>query len=168
MMGSETILVLGVGNTLLTDEGIGVNAVAYLREYYVFPEHVQLMDGGTLGMRLMEALMDCRSAVIVDAVLGGEAPGTVYRLAGEDMRGSLSFKDSMHQADLPDTLACCELAGHCPETVVLGMQPQDYASLGVELTPVCAEALPALCRAVVEELKGMGCTVRLLNAAGAA
>lgn len=158
-MTSETILVLGVGNTLLTDEGIGVHAVEYLRRHYRFPENVLLMDGGTLGMRLMEALMDCRLAVVLDAVLGDASPGGIYRLAGEDMRNSMSFKDSMHQADLPDTLACCELAGRRPETVVLGMQPLDYASIGVELTPVCAKALPDFCRAVAEELRARGCAV---------
>lgn len=167
MLAAETILVLGVGNTLLTDEGIGVHAVEYLRGHYTFPDNVALMDGGTLGMRLMEALMDCRLAVVLDAVLGDAPPGGLYRLSGEEMRRSLSFKDSMHQADLPDTLACCELAGHRPETVVFGMQPQDYASLGVGLTPACAKALPDFCMAVVEYLRAEGCIISAVETASA-
>lgn len=80
-------------------------------------------------------------------------------LMDEGRLGMRPIKDSAHQANLPDTLACCELAGHRPETVVIGMQPQDYASLGVELTPVCAKALPDFCRAVAEELRAWGCAV---------
>ena len=78
------------------------------------------MDGGTLGIRLMDAIMGCDLLIVVDAVLGGGEPGTLYRLEGEGLRESMSFRDSMHQTDLVDTLIYCDLAGHRPDAVVIG------------------------------------------------
>ncbi len=114
------------------------------------------MDGGTLGIRLMDAIMDCDVLVVVDAVLGGGEPGTIYRLEGEGLRQSMSFRDSMHQTDLLDTLIYCELAGHRPEAVVIGMEPADYRTMDTALTPVCAARLPQLAEKVLEELRARG------------
>ena len=79
---AERALVLGVGNILFSDEGIGVRTVERLQRYAALPDNVVLMDGGTLGIRLMDAIMDCDVLVVVDAVLGGGEPGTIYRLEG--------------------------------------------------------------------------------------
>ena len=149
---AERVLILGVGNILFSDAGIGVRAVEYLREHATLPDNVLLMDGGTLGMRLMDAIMDCDLLVVLDAVLGDDAPGSLYRLEGEQLRNSLSFRDSMHQLDLVDTLVFCELAGHRPRAVVVGMEPLDYQTMRPELTPVCAEQIPAMCRRALEVL----------------
>ncbi len=96
-MNNQRVLILGVGNILMTDEGFGVRAVEYLQQHYAWPEHVSLEDGGTMGLRLMSTLMDCDKLVVLDVVLGPEAPGATYLLEGEDLRKSLSFRDSMHQ-----------------------------------------------------------------------
>ena len=98
-MSDQKVLILGVGNILLTDEGFGVRAAAYLEEHYRWPDNVTLMDGGTQGLMLMSELMDCDFLVVLDVVLGPREPGTIYRLEGENLRQSLSFRDSMHQTD---------------------------------------------------------------------
>lgn len=145
------VLILGVGNILFTDEGIGVRAVEHLRGQAALPPGVELLDGGTLGGRLMDAIMACRRLIVLDAVLGGGAPGSIYRLEGEGLRKSLSFRDSMHQTDLVDTLVYCDLIGHRPETVVFGMEPADYQSMGTELSPVCAARIPDLAECALRE-----------------
>lgn len=145
------VLILGVGNILFTDEGIGVRAVRHLRDQATLPPGVELLDGGTLGSRLMDAIMACRRLIVLDAVLGGGAPGALYRLEGEGVRKSLSFRDSMHQTDLADTLVYCELLGNRPETVVFGMEPADYRSMGTELSPVCAARIPDLAECALRE-----------------
>ncbi len=155
-MNRKKVLVLGVGNILFTDEGIGVHAIRYLLRHVTFPDTVRLLDGGTLGLGLMDAIMDCDLLVVLDAVLGDQAPGSLYRLEGDDLRKSLSFRDSMHQTDLVDTLLYCELAGHRPAAVILGMEPQDFQSMGLELTPPCAAALPELAQRLVAELTSQG------------
>lgn len=154
------LLVLGVGNILLTDEGLGVRALEQLQAHYDFSADVLLLDGGTLGIRLMQYIMDCTHLLVIDAVLGGGAPGTLYRLTGEDLRKSMTFRDSMHQTDLVDTLILCELAGQRPETVVIGMQPQDFESPSTELSPAIASRIPAICAAVLDEIRNFGGTVQ--------
>lgn len=155
-MNHEKVLILGVGNILLTDEGFGVRAVEYLEEQYTWPAHVRLMDGGTQGLMLMPEIQDCDLLVVLDVVLGPEKPGTVYLLEGEDLRKSLSFRDSMHQTDLLDTLITCELAGHRPKALVIGMQPFDYQTMYVGLSPDAQALLPQFCRKAVEELARRG------------
>ena len=152
----EKILILGVGNILFKDEGIGVRALQWLQENASFPENVTLLDGGTLGMGLMDALLGCDRVFVLDAVLGGKEPGSVYRLTDESLRKSMSFKDSLHQTDLVDTLICCGLLGSRPEAVVYGMEPCDYQTMELGLTPVCEAAIPKMARALLDELAGTG------------
>ena len=155
-MDDKKILILGVGNILLTDEGFGVRAVEYLETHYRWPERVRLMDGGTQGLMLMPELLECDFLVVLDVVLGPEAPGTFYLLEGEDLRKSLSFRDSMHQTDLLDTQITCHLAGHRPEAVVIGLQPFDYKTMQVGLSPQAQALLPEFCRKAVEEMARRG------------
>jgi len=163
---SPKILILGVGNILYTDEGVGVRAVERLLADFDFSDNVTLMDGGNLGMRLMEPLMACDYCIVLDAVLGGDVPGTVYRLTGEDLRKSLAFKDSMHQSDLVDTLIYCELVGKRPDTVVIGMEPFDFKTMAVELSPAIVERLPAMLDIALAELRTAGGTATPRQAEG--
>ncbi len=155
-MGEERILLLGVGNILYQDEGIGVHAFRHLDQHYAMPDTVTLMDGGTMGKLLMHVLMEHDFVIVMDAVLGGEAPGSVYRLEDEGLRKSLGFRDSQHQVDFVDTLISCELIGKRPKAVVIGMEPAEYKQLGIELSPVCRDKLPKFIGHVLEELEAAG------------
>lgn len=150
------ILVLGVGNILYTDEGVGVRCMEKLEREYEFSDNVTLMDGGTLGMRLMDALLNCDMAIVLDAVLGGQDPGTIYRCTGDELRKSLAFKDSMHQTDLVDTLIMCDIVGNRPEAVIIGMEPFDYETLAVELSPIAQNRQETLIGFVLEEIAQAG------------
>jgi len=150
------VLVLGVGNILLKDEGVGVRCVEKLLAEYAFAPNVELMDGGTLGMALMDAIMGCDRLIVVDAVVNGGRPGEMYRLTGVEMGKSVAFKNSMHQTDLLETLATCKVLGTCPDTVVLGVEPKDFDPWGVELTPPVQARLEDLCQAVLREIDQAG------------
>jgi len=152
----QGILVLGVGNILYTDEGAGVRCVEMLQEHYDFSDNVTLIDGGTLGTKLMDPIMKCEKLIVVDAVLGGDEPGSVYRLTGEDLRKSLAFCNSLHQTDLVDTLILCELTGHRPDAVVIGIEPFDYKSLAVELSSEVQQILPKVTEIVLKEIRDSG------------
>lgn len=162
-MAQPRILLLGVGNILYSDEGVGVHAANHLEANYSFSDNVTLMEGGTMGKLLMHAIMDCDRLIIMDAVLGGQEPGTIYRLVDDNLRKSLGFHDSQHQVDLVDTLISCELIGNRPEAVVIGMEPADWKTLGTELTGPCREKLPKLIGHVLEELRAAGGTARPLH-----
>ncbi|QLA15342.1 HyaD/HybD family hydrogenase maturation endopeptidase [Desulfolutivibrio sulfoxidireducens] len=150
------ILVLGVGNILFTDEGVGVRAVEALLRDYSFSDNVTLMDGGTLGTRLMDPIMQCQRLIVIDAVLGGDEPGSVYLLTGEDLRKSLAFKNSMHQSDLVDTLIHCGLVGNRPDAVVVGVEPFDYTTMAVDISPQMAEKMPVVLDVALAEIKKAG------------
>ncbi len=156
MTHPKKILVLGVGNILFTDEGVGVRCVEKIQQEYDVSDNVELMDGGTLGTRLMDHIMSCDQLIVVDAVLGGDEPGSIYRLVGEDLRKSLAFKNSLHQTDLVDTLLMCDLAGHRPETVVIGMEPSDYETMAVEISEAAKARLDAFASIVAKEIEQHG------------
>lgn len=155
---SRRILVLGVGNILYTDEGIGVRCIEHMQATYTFSDNVTLMDGGTLGTRLMGPIMDSEFLIVCDAVLCDDKPGSVYRLIGDDLRKSLAFRDSMHQTDLVDTLCMCEIAGHRPEAIVIGMEPFDYDTMAIEVSPTAQASMPVMIEAVIREIEAAGGT----------
>ncbi|GFO68466.1 membrane protein [Geomonas limicola] len=150
------ILVLGIGNLVMSDDGIGVRVVQSLAERYRFPEQVTVLDGGTLGLDLLPQIGQARRLVIVDAVDTAQAPGTLVRLTGEDIPLALETKLSPHQMGLKDLLTVASLVGEVPqETVLLGVQPQSV-EMALELTPPVRAQLEPLVGRVLDELASWG------------
>jgi hydrogenase maturation protease len=131
-----------------------------LEREYDFSDNVTLMDGGTLGMKLMDPIINSDYLIVVDAVLGDSSPGSVYRLTGEDLRRSLAFNDSMHQTDLVDTLVYCDLLGNRPEAVIVGMEPQDYQTMATDLSESSRRNASAMISAILKEVEQAGGTWR--------
>jgi hydrogenase maturation protease len=151
---TDRIVVLGVGNILLRDEGVGVRVVEELDRAFVFPENVRLVDGGTQGLWLMATLQESDHLIVIDAVLGRGKPGTLYRLEKSDLPKGLRAKQSAHDSDLVEALNLCELLGAGPKTVtVVGVEPEDIQPFGLELTETVAGKLGELAEKVLEELR---------------
>jgi hydrogenase maturation protease len=150
------VTILGVGNILLSDEGVGVRVVEYLDRRYDFDENVQVVDGGVLGIRLMGVIGNTDFLIVVDAVANRGAPGTLYRLADDQVPRRVLAKQSMHQLDLPEVLALCAAIDKNPRVVVLGVEPQDITTMDVALTPAIAAKVPELAAMVLTELDALG------------
>lgn len=149
------VLVLGLGNALMRDDGFGVQAVTALGARFRFPSEVKLMDGGTLGLDLLPHLENVDKLVIIDALEMQEKPGQVFRLEGASVPRAFASKLSVHQMGVQDLLAVAELQGHLPKTLVVwGVQPQSI-EMGTELSPVVAAALPEVLTGIAEELRGV-------------
>ncbi|HTG80691.1 MAG TPA: HyaD/HybD family hydrogenase maturation endopeptidase [Geobacteraceae bacterium] len=147
------ILVLGIGNLIMSDDGIGVRVVQLLAERYRFPAGVTVLDGGTLGLDLLPKLEGVTRLLVVDAVDVGKPPGTLVRLSGDEVPVVLETKVSPHQMGLKDLLAVAMLQGFAPcEMVLWGVQPA-LIEPGLELSPVVAPQLEPLLRHVVAELE---------------
>lgn len=156
-MTAEKIIVLGVGNTLLKDEGVGVRVVEELGRRYTLPENVRIVDGGTQGLWLMSTIQDADHLIVVDAVLGGGDPGTLYRLERDELPKGLRAKQSAHDSDLIEALNLCALLDVTPKTcVVLGVEPADIQPYGLELTPEVAAKVDDLVERVLDELGRLG------------
>lgn len=158
-------LVLGVGNSLMSDEGFGVHVIERLVQSYKIPEQVQVLDGGTLGMDLLYYLEEARNLLLVDAIQANREPGYMLRLEDRQVPSFLSMKVSPHQVGVPDMLAAASLRGTTPEKIVLwGVQPGTI-ELGLELSPTIAPLVDVVVEKVVDQLRTWGYTMepRTLN-----
>jgi len=153
------ILVLGVGNVLLSDEGIGIHALELLEQRYALPPEVEVIDGGTSGMDLLDQLANRERVLLVDAVKTGDPAGTLVRLADDALPAFFRTKVSPHQLGLCDLLAMLQLRGEGPgELVLQGMVP---FSLGTHLglSPEATARMPELVARVADELRRFGVEV---------
>ena len=153
------VLVLGVGNPLMGDDGFGLALLEHLRRSAGWPADVTLMDGGTWGMNLLPDIEDADALLILDAVDAGREPGALVTLGRDQLPKYVAQKLSPHQVDLRDVLALAELRGHLPtRAAAVGIQPYRIA-LGTELSPTAAARLDAAADAACAILGDWGVEV---------
>ena len=153
------ILVLGIGNVLLTDEGIGVRALNELERRYTFPENVELLDGGTAGIELLRHIRNRDYLIIIDAMKFNQEPGTVTRVEGNDVPAAFRTRISPHQLGLSDLLAAAMLTDELPPNLVLyGVEPENL-DIGLDLTDTVEASVEKLTGAIIDELRTIGCSI---------
>lgn len=153
------ILVLGIGNVLLTDEGIGVRALKELERRYTYPTNVELLDGGTAGIELLRHIRNRDYLIIIDAMKCGQEPGTVFRVEGDEVPAAFRTRISPHQLGLSDLLAAAMLTDELPANLVLyGVEPESI-DIGLDLTETVEANVDKLVGAVADELRSLGCSL---------
>jgi hydrogenase maturation protease len=149
-------LVMGVGNPLMRDEGVGVRVAEVLMAHFDFPSEVEVIDAGTMGLGIINLFRDIDRLLVVDAVDGtGEPPGTVVRMTPEELAPN-QVMHSLHDVRLADVLSSAELAGHRPDAECVGVQIERIEQFVVGLTPDVEAALPAAVSAVLTLLGEYG------------
>jgi len=152
-------LVLGLGNIIMRDEGLGVRACERLTQCYRLPDDVTVLDGGTLGLDLLPYLEGVTDLLIIDAVNAGAPPGSLVRLENEQIPQALALKMSMHQVGLQELLAVMALRGQTlPRVVLWGMEPL-ILEPGLDLSEPVLANLDTLVASVVAELRSWGMPV---------
>lgn len=152
-------VVLGIGNTLLSDEGVGVHVIEALEKAFLLPPDVEVIDGGTCAMEMLEQLENLDLLVVVDCVRSGSPPATHVVIKGDAVPVFFKTKLSPHQIGLSDVLASLEFTGKAPKaTVIVGIEPASMA-LGMEPTPAVAARIPELVDLTVAELREHGLVV---------
>ncbi len=155
------ILVLGIGNLILQDEGLGIQAIQQLQAQFEIPPEIEILDGGTSGMELLTPISDAEQIIILDAVKTGKPAGTIVRLDNEEIPTFFRTKVSPHQIGLADVLAAATLTDSMPRNLVLfGVEPLEI-DLGMELSVPVAEQMPRLIQMIVDELNVMGVILKL-------
>lgn len=149
------VLVLGVGNILLTDDGFGVHLINSFGGT-VLPDTVTLLEAGTVSHQLIPFLREIEHLIVIDAVDAGDAPGSLFRFSPDDMDFREERKFSLHQISLTDVLRMAELTGGKPKTIIIGVQPGDVTSWSLDLSDELKAALPKARDLVLEELKRIG------------
>ena len=148
---------LGIGNILLRDDGVGVRALEALRRGFSFPGNVALIDGGTTIFHNMGIFAGAEKMIVFDAVKLDGPPGTVYAFNPDEYRVKLPRKATSHDVGVLNTLSMMELIGQKPpEVIIIGAQPKEYDQWGEELTPEAAAAIPEMVRRAVEQLAKWG------------
>lgn len=149
-------LILGVGNILLGDEGIGIRVVEALENRFQFPDEVMILDGGTAGIELLRYIEGRNLLIVIDAMRAGLAPGTVFRVEGEDVAQRFMSKISPHQIGLSDLLAAGILSDMIPQRITLfGIEPENLAT-GVRLSPVVEASVEKIIASILDELADAG------------
>lgn len=159
MFEKPAITVLGVGNILLTDEGFGATIVTELSQEYDFSDNVQFLDGGTMGMELLHYIGDAEYILLVDAVDGGEAPGTVYEFKHEDLERYFSDYVSVHEVGIQDILRIRAMQDNpFKEAIVIGAEPESL-DIGMELSPTLRAVVPEVKERILKQLELWGVEV---------
>ena len=159
------VLVMGIGNLLLQDEGAGVRAVEEFERRFETPDCVELLDGGTSGIELLQYIQGRDVLILIDVVRNGTPSGTLSRFEGEEVPALFQKKISPHQLGISDLLATARLIDKMPQKVVLfGIEPESIDT-GLELTEEIAGSINRLTEMVAEEIRSLGLPVapRVLN-----
>jgi hydrogenase maturation protease len=154
---TEPILILGVGNLLVGDEGVGVHIVRALEEME-WPEHVHILDGGTGGFHLLSYFSDYKRIILIDATRDGEPVGTIQQFTPtlpSDFPPSLGA----HDIGLKDLIGAAALTGPLPEMTVVTISIEELKPMVLELSPDVAAAVPEVCGVIREMIGQIACKV---------
>ncbi len=149
----KTLLVLGIGNILLKDEGVGVYCLQAL-ESKQWPENVSFLDGGIFTQDIFCCFDTFDHLLVLDAVRGGDKPGTVYRLEKKDLAENSKNRLSLHEVAFLDSLAMAELSGKNIKLTVMGIEPEMIA-WETGLTETLKKAFPGYVELVEKEILGI-------------
>lgn len=162
-MNGNRIAVLGIGNVIMQDEGIGVHVVKHLEEAYRFEPQINIIDGGTSGAELLSFFDDHDRMIIVDAVEFEKEPGFIGTIEHDDILRRLTTKMSMHHLGLTDVLSNAKLLDIEPEEIFLvGMQPKSM-EITMDLSEIATEQMPQVVHAVLDKLESWGVKSTLLS-----
>jgi len=155
-VGGETIspqkiIILGVGNLLLSDEGVGVHVANELMKMELPPD-ISVVEGGTDGFRLLNVITGADLLIVIDAVKGGAEPGSIYRFDIDEVKNCPpGFKTSVHQIGILEVIDLSVLIGKKPHTTVIGVEPKSL-KMGMELSPEVKSKIPKIIDLIFEEV----------------
>lgn len=160
------VVVMGVGNILLRDEGVGVRALQRLEAEYDFAANVELVDGGVQALNLLAVLDRADKLILLDAVRGGAQPGGLHVFDWDEIPPRINYKDSIHQVDFVETMSVMAFAGNPPQTTVVGVEPLSIEDWDLELSPPVAASLDQVVEATLKLLDQLGFPARLKQTPG--
>jgi len=151
MDNPKKILILGIGNILLKDEGVGVRVAETMMKMELPPD-VEVLEGGVKGLDLLDYIEGREKVVVVDAVKAGAPPGTLFRFTDKDLAKKKGIMRSAHGIDFSDVIAVANFLGSKPEEIIfLGVEPADLGA-GMELSPDIEKMVPVLINLVMKEI----------------
>jgi hydrogenase maturation protease len=161
---SERVHVVGMGNILYRDEGVGVYAARCLQTCYRFSPAVDIVDGATLGFGLMDLFEKGAKIIVLDALVTEAPPGTMYRLSRRQLLElGPSMQPTAHEVEPLELLKLAEVLGEPPDMVLMGIVPADAQTMTVGLTPQLEAVFSAYVDAILAELHASGVEAELVR-----
>ena len=143
------ILILGIGNLLQSDEGLGVHIVNQIAQNVEIPEDVEVVDGGTAGFDLLPLMQGREKIIIVDALIVDDEPGSIYRFKPEQIR-SARTRFSLHDVGIIEIIELLKLLGENPDIEIIGVVPEDITTLNMDITPRVRESIPKVIEQIMD------------------
>jgi len=146
-------IIIGVGNLLFCDDGIGVIAIKYLKNNFAYTPDLELLDGGTLGFNLAQYFLDYDNVFIIDTISTDEKAGTIYKIPSDELLGDGSYKKTAHEVEVVQMLEACELYGKKANVTIFGIVPEDINSVKIGLSNILINRFDILIQTIIEEVK---------------
>ena len=151
---------VGAGNVLFYDEGVGIFAQRFLEENYNFSDNVTIVDGGVLGFQLMTYYQDYDKVLILDTItMHNEEPGVIYSIPAQELLGLGSYKQNAHEVEIVEMLEICSLLDKMADVKIIGIVPKDIIEVKTDLTPRLKANFDNFIQTAINELKNMGVEV---------
>ncbi|WP_025690868.1 HyaD/HybD family hydrogenase maturation endopeptidase [Paenibacillus zanthoxyli] len=142
--------VIGIGNILLKDDGIGVHTIREL-EKEDLPSTVELVDGGTSTLAMLSYFLEYRKIIVIDALRAGLEPGTIYRIRPEDLAGYEKGNLSIHDVQILDVVKMARMLGAAPDVIIFGIEPQEIG-FELEMSDLMRSKIPDIIELLKQEL----------------
>jgi len=153
----KSIAVVGAGNVLFNDEGIGIYAIRYLKENYEFPDNVDLVDGGVLGFKLMVYYQEYDYCLILDTItMADDTSGSIYNIPSQELLGLGSYKQTAHEVEIVEMLEICSLLDKFADTRIIGIVPDDIECVTTNLSPTLKKEFKNFVNTALSELEKLG------------
>ena len=147
--------IIGIGNLILKDEGLGVHFINLLRKKYIFEGEITLIDGSTLGYGLLDDIFSLDEIIVVDAVKTDEKPGSIFKFDADSLPVNL-MKKTAHDVEFIDVISMCGLQGHNPKITFFVISPEDCTGVGTDISEPLKKVMPTLEKLVLDEIKPLG------------
>ncbi|RXK08163.1 HyaD/HybD family hydrogenase maturation endopeptidase [Halarcobacter bivalviorum] len=156
-------IVVGVGNVLFKDEGVGIYASKFLQQNYEFDDSLEIIDGGTLGFKLMTYFQEYDNVIILDTVSVEDEAGSIYRLPSEVLLGMGQYRKTAHEVEIVEMLEICSVLDKHATVTILGIIPEDIESVEIGLTPKLEEKFEAFISQALQEIENIGVTIKKVD-----
>lgn len=156
-------IVIGVGNMLFKDEGIGIYASEYLSQNYEFEGDLEVIDGGTLGFKLMSYFQEYENVIILDTVSIEDNPGEIFRLPSDVLLGLGNYRKTAHEVEIVEMLEICSVLDSHANVTILGIIPEDIVSVGIGLTDTMENRFEEFILHAIKEIESLGVKSKKVN-----
>ncbi len=149
-------IIVGVGNMLFKDEGVGIYASEYLKQNYEFDGDLEIIDGGTLGFKLMSYFQEYENVIILDTVSIEDNPGDIFRLPSDVLLGLGNYRKTAHEVEIVEMLEICSVLENHAEVTIIGIIPEDIESVEIGLTKTIEDRFEEFVLNAVKEVESIG------------